>query len=122
MNFEKYQMLLNVIDKAENGPILDENEWEKKYIGQTAQDLINKYDINWNMHDQFIVSTDDDLADRTFEAGMEFAREVGIFCVNTKRQMRFSQDELDKSLSILPQENREIYYEDWDTVPLHRIL
>lgn len=104
MNFDKYQMLLNVIDKAETGPILDENEWDKKYIGQTAQDLIEKYDISWSMTDQFIVSTDDDLADRTFEAGMELAREVGVYCVNTKRQMSFSQEELDKSLSILPQE------------------
>ncbi len=104
MNYEKYQMLLNVIDKAENGPIVDENEWDKQYIGETVQNLIKKYDINWNMEDKPLVSSDDDLADRTFEAGMEFAREVGVFCIDTKRQMKFSQKELDESLAILPQE------------------
>ena len=104
MNNEKYQMLLNVIDKAENGPIVDENDWDKIYIGEKVQDLIKKYDINWNMDDQSFVSTDNDLADRTFEAGMEFAREVGVYCIDTNRQMKFSQKELEQSLAILPQE------------------
>jgi len=104
MNDEKYQMLLNVIDKSENGPIIDEKEWDAKYIGKTVQSLIEKYDVHWNMEDQFIVCNDDDLADRTFEAGMELAREIGVFCVDTKRQMKFSQEEIDQSLSILPQE------------------
>ncbi len=104
MDDKKYQMLLNVIDKSENGLIVDENEWDAKYIGSTARSLIEKYDIQWDREDQFIVSDDDDLADRTFEAGMEFAREIGVYCVDTKRQMKFSQDELDQSLSILPKE------------------
>ena len=104
MNDEKYEMLLNVLDKAENGPVLDENEWDKKYIGETVRSLISKYDIKWSLKDQFIVSTDDNLADRAFEAGMELAREIGVYCVDTKRQMKFSRRELEKSLAILPKE------------------
>lgn len=104
MDHQKYQMLLNVIDKSENGPIVDENEWDAKYIGETVQSLIEKYDVQWDMQDQFVVCSDDGLADRTFEAGLELAREIGVYCVDTKRQMKFSQEEIDQSLSILPTE------------------
>ena len=37
-----YEVLLNTLDKAENGPIIDEKEWDIKYISQTVRELVEK--------------------------------------------------------------------------------
>ena len=42
-----YDYMLSVLDKAENGPILEEKEWDRQYINQSVKDLIKKYDIQW---------------------------------------------------------------------------
>jgi len=47
-NSEIYNYMLSVLDKAENGPVLDENDWDFNYINRTIKDLIEKYDIHWD--------------------------------------------------------------------------
>ncbi len=97
-----YDYMLSVLDKAENGPILEEKDWDRQYINQSIKDLIKKYDIQWDK--ETMVPSDDALADRLFEAGMELAREVGVYCLDTKRQMKWNQAELDYILSTAPDE------------------
>ncbi len=97
-----YDYMLSVLDKAEKGPVLEEKDWDIKYINQSIKDLIKKYDIKWDK--ETMVPSDDALADRLFEAGMELAREVGVYCLETKRQMKWSQAELDYILSTAPDE------------------
>ena len=97
-----YDYMLSVLDKAEHGPVVDENDWDFNYINRTIKDLVKKYDIQWDA--EVMVPADDDLADRLFEAGMELAREVGVYCLDTKRQMKWSQEELDYILSTAPKE------------------
>lgn len=101
-NSEIYEYMLSVLDKAEKGPVLDEKDWDFKYINHTIKELVKKYNIHWDAN--VIVPSDDALADRLFEAGMEMAREVGVYCLETKRQMKWSQDELDYILSTAPGE------------------
>ena len=97
-----YDYMLSVLDKAENGPVVDEKDWDNRYIHQTIKDLIKKYDIHWDA--EMSVPSDDALADRLFEAGMELARETGVYCLETKRQMKWNQEELDYILSTAPEE------------------
>lgn len=99
---ETYRYMLSVLDKAENGPVLEEKDWDIKYINQAIKELIQKYDIRWDA--ETMVPADDALADRLFEAGMELARETGVYCLETKRQMKWTQDELDWILSTAPDE------------------
>lgn len=99
---EIYAYMLSVLDKAENGPVLEENDWDFNYINRTIKELIEKYDIHWEK--DVMVPADDALADRLYEAGMELAREVGVYCLDTKRQMKWSQSELDYILSTAPEE------------------
>ena len=101
-NSEIYNYMLSVLDKAENGPVLDENDWDFNYINRTIKDLIEKYDIHWGA--EVMVPADDALADRLYEAGLELAREVGVYCLDTKRQMKWSQAELEYILSTAPEE------------------
>jgi len=99
---ETYKYMLSVLDKAENGPVLEEKDWDIKYINQAIKSLIQKYDIQWDA--ETMVPADDALADRLWEAGMELARETGVYCLETKRQMKWTQDELDWILSTAPDE------------------
>ncbi|MBE3141801.1 MAG: monomethylamine:corrinoid methyltransferase, partial [Thermoplasmata archaeon] len=103
MNNKKYKFLLNNLDKAENGLIIDEKEWDRHYIGDNIKRLIEKYDVSWNEGNPF-VPDDDALADRVFEAGFELACETGVYCIDTKRQIKWSRAELEEILSQYPGE------------------
>ena len=98
-----YQILLGSLDKAEHGPIVEERDWDNKFISQTIRELVRKYDISWNADDP-IVPWDNDFADRVFAAGMEMAVKTGVYCLDTKRQMLWSQDELEQILSRTPKQ------------------
>ena len=101
-NTNIYDYMLSVLDKAENGPVIEEKEWDFKYINQTIKELVKKYEIHWE--NEVMVPSDDSLADRLFLAGMEMARQVGLYCLETRRQMKWSQDELEFILSTAPGE------------------
>ena len=113
-----YDYMLSVLDKAENGPVVEEKDWDIKYINQKIKDLIKKYDIQWDK--ETMVPADDALADRLFEAGMELARDTGVYCLETKRQMKWTQAELDWILSTAPDEETIGLGEDSVTIR-HRL-
>ena len=83
--------LLDVLHRAETGPIIDEKEFEAKLIRSTIKNLISKYKIKFDH--SVIVPNDDELADRIFEAGLEFAVEVGMFCQDTNRRILWTEEE-----------------------------
>jgi methylamine---corrinoid protein Co-methyltransferase len=102
MKIDKYENLLSVIDKSETGPVVPEKEWDRQYIGKTIKRLVKKYDVSWEAGAG--VPADDALADRVFEAGMELARESGLYHLETHRRLIWTQDELDKVLAEAPSE------------------
>lgn len=100
-NGMNYELLLNTLDKAENGPVLDEKVWDMEVIGKNFRETIKKYDIKIDKNDPY-VTDDDAMADRLYEAGMELAAMAGVYCIDTKRQMLWSRDELEEILKVIP--------------------
>lgn len=96
-----FDYFLSVLDKADAGPYVEEKDWDRKFITETVRDLKNKYDISWDKTVAAVLS-DDPLADRLFEAGMELAIKSGVYCIDTKRQMLWTKDELDQVLDTSP--------------------
>lgn len=96
-----FEYFLSVLDKADNGPYIEEKDWDRQYISKTVKGLIKKYDISWNKA-EVAVPNDDRLADRLFEAGMELAAATGVYCIDTHRQMCWTRDELERVLSASP--------------------
>lgn len=88
--------LTEVLDRAESGPIVEEKEFERKLVAPTIKRLVDEYDVAFD--DRTLVPSDDDLADRVFRAGLDFAAEVGLFCQSTSRRMVFSREELEQGL------------------------
>jgi len=102
-NRTDYEILLNTLDKAENGPVVDEKDWDLRFISQSIQELIIKYDISWTSEGP-IVPWDDEFADRVFAAGWEMALRTGVFCLDTRRQMQWDRNELETILSRTPRQ------------------
>ncbi len=94
--------LVDVLNRAETGPIIEESDFERRLVTPTINRLIKQYDIKFDH--KTIVPSDDDLADRLFQAGLDFASEVGLFCQSTSRRIVWSRQELVDGLRYCPSE------------------
>jgi methylamine--corrinoid protein Co-methyltransferase len=94
--------LVEVLHRAETGPLMEEEDFERTLVAPTIKSLIEKYKIQFN--DKVFVPSDDGLADRVFQAGMDLAVEVGMYCQNTNRRIVWNQVELEEGLRFCPSE------------------
>jgi methylamine--corrinoid protein Co-methyltransferase len=97
-----FEYLATILEKADTGPIVEEKVWDFQYISKKVKNLIVKYDIHWD--EDIFIPSDDALADRLFEAGLELALDSGVLCVSTKRQMLWKRDEFQAVLDSAPAE------------------
>lgn len=89
-----------IVDRAYNGPLCEEKEFNLHKYATEVRKIVQKYDIEYDP--QKPVPDDDDLADRVFEAGLELFSEVGTYCTNTGRIMEFTEDEIREALKDAP--------------------
>lgn len=80
-----------VVRRSENGEMLAEGEFDRR-VGRVAREVTKKYDIKYNPEQ--VIPSDDSLADRLFDAAVEFFLEVGVYCIDTGRVMKFNKKEL----------------------------
>ena len=92
--------LVEVLYRAETGPMIQEAEFERNLITPTIKDVVQRYGIKFDK--QTFVPNDDDLADRVFQAGLDFAAQVGLFCQSTSRRIVFSKVELEDGIRGCP--------------------
>jgi methylamine---corrinoid protein Co-methyltransferase len=91
---------LEVIDRAMTGTYCREMDFTMKVMVPKLKEVVAKYGIKYDGENP--VPSDDDLADRVFQAGFELYREVGLYCPDSQRIMRFSEDELLQALKDSP--------------------
>ncbi len=94
----------DVVERAEKGKIVPVKEWDRM-IGEVAAKVVSDYDLKYDPEDP--VPSDDSLADRMFEAGVELFEKTGIYCMDTGRVLQFSRDEIMEALDGAP--DRAIY-------------
>jgi methylamine--corrinoid protein Co-methyltransferase len=75
---------------------MEEADFERKLVGPTIRRLVKEYDIQYT--GDCFVNSDDDLADRVFQAGMDFACEVGMFNQSTSRRIPWTRAEIEEAL------------------------
>jgi methylamine---corrinoid protein Co-methyltransferase len=97
-----YTRLMDVLDRTENGQVVDELTWDMKIVPETVMRLLKQYEIKMKPVGDAVVMSDDSLADRLFEAGLALAEEVGVYCVSTSRRIRFSKIEIASALEVAP--------------------
>jgi methylamine--corrinoid protein Co-methyltransferase len=90
----KVQKLLNNLDKAYAGPVVPMKEWDTKIIPKTIKGILNKYHLANTLDLENPINCDDELADTFFKAGWELALELGLYCEDTERVIKITEDEL----------------------------
>jgi len=93
--------LLDVLDRMEAGPLIQEEDYDMRLIPETMTHLQQKYDLSLPA-DGPIVSADDALADRLFEAGLEMAETIGILCQDSGRRMMWTRNEILDAIGLAP--------------------
>jgi methylamine--corrinoid protein Co-methyltransferase len=84
--------LTDVFDRAVDGPLMsDQDYYLKRYVPALTK-CIQKFKIKYNPETP--LPWDDSLADRVFEAAVDFFAEVGAYCPDTSRVMEFSREEI----------------------------
>jgi methylamine--corrinoid protein Co-methyltransferase len=96
--------LLDILDKAESGPIVEESQWDMFLVPDEVARLQAEFDINLSALGDTLVSDDDALADRVFAAGLALAERLGVYCISTSRQIKFSEAEIQAALAVAPTE------------------
>lgn len=107
--------LLQVLDKAETGPIVTEQDFDRYFIRDAVATLVKKYDLA--LPKGVLVPADDALADRIFDAGFELACTTGVWCIDTSRRMIFSERELCEIIETTPAQ--VVLGEGADIVTMH---
>jgi len=95
-----------VTDRALNtGPLKKMKDFDLNLFRETSG-LVKEYGIQFDP--KAPIPSDDDLADRLFEAGVKLYAAVGTYCVDTERTIRFSEEEIRDSLADLSKMPDEI--------------
>ncbi len=96
--------LMDIMQRCLSGPIVDEEQFDSEHVTQGIRRVVKQYEIHADR--SHVVNLDDGLADRVWEAALDFLTECGIFCLDTGRVIRFRRDEIEQILAAAPQEVR----------------
>ena len=91
--------LLESFSRATTGPMVSEKEFNLM-VSKKLMEIIKNYGIK---HDKdTFVPSDDGLADDIFKAAMDFCYEVGTYCMDTERMIKFSEEEIKEGVKNAP--------------------
>jgi len=92
--------LMDVIQRSLTGPIMDEDHFNDQHVTAGIARVVEKYQIA--VDQQTIINQDDELADRVWEAAVDFLSECGVYCQTTNRVILFSKNEIQEILRYAP--------------------
>jgi len=92
--------IFDITERALNGPLCSEKDFDLKIFVPELRRVIKKYDIKYDPENP--IPSDDDLADRIFKAGVELYSKVGTYCPDTERIIKFTDEEIDQALKLAP--------------------
>lgn len=94
--------LVDILDRMENGPVTLEADFDRKIIAQRCRELTKEYEIKFDREN--LVNTDDAMADRCFQAGLQLATEAGVYCISNGRRLLWSRREIEETIKWAPTE------------------
>jgi methylamine--corrinoid protein Co-methyltransferase len=83
---------LDINERALNGPIMSEKEFDIKVFVPRLKSVTDDYGIRYDKDNP--VPSDDKAADNLFEAAVDFMSQVGVYCKDTNRIIQFNRDEI----------------------------
>lgn len=92
MTFKQRVGVFEVYNRALTGPKVSEAEWDYQIIPGTLTRLKEKYGIKIDKNQ--IIPTDPELINNLFKAGLEMLVETGVYCMDTGRVIKYTEDEI----------------------------
>jgi methylamine--corrinoid protein Co-methyltransferase len=92
--------ILEICRRAQTGPTMTAETFDLDVVFASARKLCEQYAIVYDPDTP--VPSDDDLADRTFKAAVDFVVQVGVYCPDTRSVIKFTKDEVLEALSNSP--------------------
>jgi len=89
--------VLDICAAAEQGPVLTEQDFDIDRVYMTAAALVDKYGLAFEPGNP--VPSDDDLADRVWQAAVEFFVGCGVYFKDTQRVVSFTREEVEADLA-----------------------
>ena len=94
--------LLDIAERTQKGPKMDENAWNMGLF-RKMNELTEKYQLHYPK-DNPVFNCDDALADRAFDAAVDFLVETGVYCISTGRIIQFTRTEVMDLIEGMPKE------------------
>jgi methylamine--corrinoid protein Co-methyltransferase len=91
------RLLWEAIQRSTSGQIMSEEKFETEFLPTVLGDLQAKHKIEADPDEPAMI--DPDMADALFQAGKELLLEVGLYCKNTRRIIRFTQEEIEEAIA-----------------------
>ena len=95
-------LLIDVMRKAESGPICLEKDFDRKILILKLQEVIKEYDIKYDPDN--LIPNDNSLADAVFNAALDLYLETGTLCLSTHRQIKFEEAKIKEALRNAPKQ------------------
>ena len=93
------ERLVEIFRRSRAGTFMKEAEYDL-LLARRARELVHDYEIHFDS--QQVCPTDDAMADRVFEAGLQLFTDVGIYHLDTQRVMKFTRGEALEALRQAP--------------------
>jgi len=91
MTFRKSVDCYEFYDRAKKGEKMSQDDWDLMTIPMKSMELKQKYGIDFKGE---FVPTDKDMMEKLFKAGFDMLLECGIFCTDTSRVVKYTEDEI----------------------------
>ena len=88
--------LFDYLERAITGPIMTQKDFQMEILIPNVREIVKAFDIEYEP--TVPVSGDNDLADRLFEAAIEFLARTGLYCEGTNRIIQFDEQEIRKGI------------------------
>ena len=95
---------LDFIERATSGPLFSENDFNLKVLIPNVRKVVKEFDIRYDPANP--LTTDDALADRLYEAAIEFAVRTGLYCDATNRVIQVEREEILYAVENFPAESK----------------
>jgi len=92
--------LLDVMEKTLTGKPCSERDYTLKIFAARLREIVKEYDIKYTAESS--VPSDNSLADDIYKAGFDFFVEVGAYCRDTERIVKFEEEEVKEGLRTAP--------------------
>jgi len=91
--------LWDVYQRSETGSFVKEADFDRR-VGTVAAQAVKKHGLRFDREQ--VIPEDDDLADRLYQAGLDLFLELGVYCKDSSRLIKFSRSEVEWALRHAP--------------------